>query len=306
MIPIRIFDETAPLEAVVLGLPDDFGGTPTVEEAYDPKSIYHIENGTFPTQEDIIREMDDFEKVLKSHGVDVKRPKNIPGLNQVFARDIGISIGDRFVVPKILKRRQEEKHGIDYLVSQIDPGKVLEVHGEPRLEGGDIMPLNGKIFAGFSDGSDFEAHVVSRTNSAGVEFLQENFKDWEVRAFELNKSDTDPHENALHLDCCFQPIGKDQAIIYEGGFKHRSDFEYLVDLYGEEKVIQITNEEMYQMGSNIFSISPDVIVSEKSFTRINAELRKRGFTVEEIEYAEIGKMEGLLRCSTLPLRRSYV
>jgi N-dimethylarginine dimethylaminohydrolase len=60
---------------------------------------------------------------------------------------------------------------------------------------------------------------------------------------------------------------------------------------------------MYQMNSNIFSISPEVIISEKGFNRLNLELRKRGFTVEEVPYAEISKMEGLLRCSTLPLRR---
>ena len=62
---------------------------------------------------------------------------------------------------------------------------------------------------------------------------------------------------------------------------------------------------MYNMNSNLFSISPEVIVSEKGFTRLNDELRRRGFTVEEIPYAEIAKMEGLLRCSTLPLRRKY-
>ena len=60
------------------------------------------------------------------------------------------------------------------------------------------------------------------------------------------------------------------------------------------------------MGSNIFSVSPEVIISEKGFTRINSELRAMGFTVEEVQYAEVGKMEGLLRCSTMPLRRKYV
>ena len=46
-----------------------------------------------------------------------------------------------------------------------------------------------------------------------------------------------------------------------------------------------------------------VIVSEKGFTRLNNELRNKGFIVEEINYSEIAKMEGLLRCSTMPLQR---
>ena len=57
---------------------------------------------------------------------------------------------------------------------------------------------------------------------------------------------------------------------------------------------------MYEMNSNVFSISPEIIVTEKGFDRLNKELRARGFQ-EEVAYAEITKMEGLLRCSTLPL-----
>ena len=57
------------------------------------------------------------------------------------------------------------------------------------------------------------------------------------------------------------------------------------------------------MYSNVFSISPKVVVSEQNFLRLNNWLRAQGFTVEEIPYAEIGKQEGLLRCSTMPLIR---
>ena len=64
-----------------------------------------------------------------------------------------------------------------------------------------------------------------------------------------------------------------------------------------------SKQEMYDMNSNIFSIAEDVVVSERSFTRLNAWLRDHGILVEEIPYAEIGKQEGLLRCSTLPLIR---
>ena len=60
---------------------------------------------------------------------------------------------------------------------------------------------------------------------------------------------------------------------------------------------------MYQMFSNVFSIAPDVVVTERNFTRLNEWLQDNGFTVERIPYAEISKQEGLLRCSTLPLLR---
>lgn len=121
--------------------------------------------------------------------------------------------------------------------------------------------------------------------------------------FDLIKSMTDPRSNALHLDCCFQPIGENKAIIYPGGFKNQEDFDFLLELFSEENVFQITADEMYQMFSNVFSISPTVIVSEQRFTRLNTWLREQNFIVEEIPYHEIGKQEGLLRCSTLPLIR---
>ena len=60
---------------------------------------------------------------------------------------------------------------------------------------------------------------------------------------------------------------------------------------------------MYDMNSNVFSISEKVIISEKGFTRLNELLRSKGFIIEEVPYAEIAKMEGLLRCSAMPLIR---
>jgi N-dimethylarginine dimethylaminohydrolase len=57
------------------------------------------------------------------------------------------------------------------------------------------------------------------------------------------------------------------------------------------------------MNSNVFSISPDVVITEKNFIRLNSWLRAQGFTVEEVPYAEISKQEGLLRCTTMPLIR---
>ncbi|MBG26871.1 MAG: amidinotransferase, partial [Croceibacter sp.] len=73
--------------------------------------------------------------------------------------------------------------------------------------------------------------------------------------------------------------------------------------FGKDNVFEITKEEMYHMNSNIFSISEDVVISEKNFTRLNTWLRAQGITVEEVPYAEIAKQEGLLRCSTMPLIR---
>ena len=305
MIDLLVKDETAPLEAVVLGIAESTGGVPNIEDAYDPKSKEHILDGTFPKDEDLLPELSAFEQVLKKYNVEVYRPDNIPNLNQIFSRDIGFVIDDKLVVPNIIAEREDEKNGLYPIIEHINKDNVLHMPNGAHSEGGDVMPWHGKLFVGYEEAEDFAKYKVSRTNKAGVDFLRDSFPNYEVHAFELNKSDEIALDNALHLDCCFQPIGKDMCIIYEGGFKNKADFEYLVNFFGEANCIQIGQQEMYEMNSNVFSISPDVIVSEKSFTRLNNILRSKGFTVEEITYSECAKMEGLLRCSTMPLRRKY-
>tara|TARA_B100000780_G_scaffold269458_1_gene228263 strand:- start:1583 stop:2503 length:921 start_codon:yes stop_codon:yes gene_type:complete len=301
---ILVKDETATLEAVVLGIAADFGGTPKLEDAYDPKSKEHIKAGTFPVEKDILLEMAAFEAVFKKYNIEVYRPENINNYNQVFSRDIAFVIDDKFIVPNILKDRAKEFEAISPVVNQIDENAIVTMPEGTRVEGGDVMPWEDCIFVGVSNEEDFQKYTCARTNYKGVAFLQKTFPDRTVVSFELNKSDVEPRDNALHLDCCFQPIGKNQAVIYPGGFKDVDDVQFLKNYFGEENIIEITKDEMYSMNSNLFSISPEVIVSEKGFTRLNEELRRRGFIVEEIPYAEIAKMEGLLRCSTLPLRRN--
>lgn len=303
MLKLRVTNETDRLKAVILGTAVSNGATPTLEEAYDPKSAEHIKAGTYPIEKDMVAEMDAFAAVLQKYGVQVYRPEIIRDCNQIFTRDIGFVIDDVFIKANILPDRQAEFQAIEYIVKQMNPDKVVTPPEEVHIEGGDVMPWNEHIFIGTYKGDDYKEQVTARTNMAGVAFIQKLFPHKKVKEFDLVKSKTEARDNALHLDCCFQPVGKNKAIIYKGGFRSEADYQYLVDIFGAENLFHIEREEMYEMNSNVFSISPDVVVSEKHFTRLNAWLRAQGFTVEEISYSEISKQEGLLRCSTLPLLR---
>ncbi len=303
MLQLNVKNETSRLRAVVLGTAVSNGPTPTAEEAYDPKSLEHILAGTYPVEEDMVKEMEAFNEVLKKYDVQVYRPEIIENYNQIFSRDIGFVIDDIFIKANILEDRNRELDAINYVIDQINPAKVIRPPKEVHIEGGDVMLHNEHIFIGTYKGSDYANYITARTNMEGVEFIKELFPNKIVKEFDLVKSKIEPRDNALHLDCCFQPVGHNKGIIYKSGFREEADYMYLVDLFGKENLFHITREEMYHMNSNIFSIAPDVVVSEKNFTRLNAWLRKNGFTVEEIPYAEIAKQEGLLRCSTLPLIR---
>ena len=303
MLQLKINNETASLAMVIVGIAKDFGGTPALSKCIDPKSRVHILAGTYPIEEDIVREMNAFVKVFEKYGIKVLRPDNRKGLNQIFTRDIAFVVDDKLVISNIIEERKKEIDAVVNVLFRIPEKDIIKMPIETRAEGGDVMPWNEYLFVGYSEKEDFEKYTVARTNRAGLDFLSKTFPNKKVKGFELNKSDTDPRENALHLDCCFQPIGKNMAIMYKGGFKRSADVEFLVNYFSEQNIIEVSKEEMYNMNCNVFSISEEVIISEKGFTRLNENLRKRGFTVEEVLYAEIAKMEGLLRCSTMPLIR---
>ncbi len=300
---LNVQNETSSLQAVILGTAESFGGTPKLEDAYDPKSVEHIKAGTYPTEEAMVAEMDAFAQVFEKHGVKVYRPELKEGVNQIFTRDIGFVIEDFFFKSNILPNRLPELDAIDYVIRDVPKDKVIVPPEEVHIEGGDVMVHGEYIFVGTYYGEDYPDIITARTNPEGVEFLRDFFPHKKVVAFDLNKSNTVAEDNALHLDCCFQPVGEGKAIIHKEGFRSEQEYQFLVDLFGEENLFHITKREMYDMNSNVFSIAPDVVVSEKGFARLNDWMRSKGITVEEIPYAEIAKQEGLLRCSTLPLIR---
>jgi len=303
MIKLNITNETSRLRSVVLGTAVDNGPIPQISHAYDPKSVEHLKAGTYPTEKDMLRELEALNQVFEKYNVKVYRPNIIKNCNQIFARDIAFVIENKIIKANILPDRDLEFQAIDYLWNQIPKDNRIVLPEKCHIEGGDIMPWNDYIFIGNYTGSDYANYITARTNKEAVKAIEKLFPHKKVKAFELRKSNTKAKENALHLDCCFQPIGTNKAIIHENGFLIKSEYDWLINFFGEQNVFQITKDEMYHMNSNIFSISEKVIVSEQRFTRLNTWLRNQDFIVEEVPFAEISKQEGLLRCSTMPLFR---
>ena len=323
-IDICVQDETAPLEAVILGTarelhepfqrfvdPSTWDGdrAPDHDHITDPKSRYHLMNGSYPLEVNLRTENDHFSRVLAKYNVDVFKPITLPNTNQIFTRDIGFVIDEVFIKSNMgTLSRQAEFFAIRDIVSLISQ----EVWFPPRhvkIEGGDAFPFEDKIYVGQA-GKKSEGLRCDRTNRAAIDYLQEKFPEKEVVPIYLNKSDKDPYNNCLHLDCAFQPLGNnDHCVIFRDGFTKPEQADMLIEAFGGSRnTIEIGREQMFFMNSNIFSISPNIVVSgadENEFGAINNQLEEAGFIVEKIPYSETAKMEGLLRCSTLPLRRNY-
>ncbi len=301
---LNVQNETAQLQTVVLGRAESNGANPTLDQTFDAKSYETVKNNDYPKEEDLIAEMSEFEQVLKKYNVEVLRPTLIEDCNQVFSRDVGFVIDDEFFIANIIPDRLDELQAYREIKRQFKGNKINALPEEVYVEGGDVILYNDYIFVGTYKQADFKNYKTGRTNVEFVEYIKAKFPNKKVLDFELKKNDENPYEGILHLDCTFNPVGKDKAIIYKDGFLFEHEYQQIVDIFGKENLFEVTKEEMYWMNPNVFSISPEVVVSEKNFTRLNDHLENVwNIKVERINYREVSKMGGLLRCSTMPLIR---
>ena len=133
------------------------------------------------------------------------------------------------IIANILEDRSNEIQALKHLLDKIPQAQIIEFPEDAHIEGGDVMPWGDYIFVGTYKEKDYRKYITARTNMAAVARLQELFPEKKVVSFSLKKSNFDPCENALHLDCCFQPLGRGKAIIYRAGFLIESEYQWLID-----------------------------------------------------------------------------
>jgi len=287
-IKLNVKNEFSSLKSVVVGIANDRGN---IVHENNPKISKYLTQGNFPHESELIEQVNNFAHKIEERGVNVLRPDNIPNQDQIFTRDISFVIGDKIIKSNMKKEnRKIELQGIDKIFKQIPQDKILEVPNNATIEGGDVIVHNQYIFVGLS----------SRTNYYGFEFIKNNFPEFEVIPFQLSVTDN-PATNILHLDCAFQPLGGKYVLLFEDGFIHFPD--QICDIFGKENIIKINQFEMYHMNPNIFSINPELIITDKMFERVNKIINEKGIETIEIDYQKVSRLGGLFRCSTLPLER---
>ncbi len=302
MIKVKVDNEYSALKSVILGLAEDMGDPPKVFDVYDPRSLYHIKNNSYPNEADVKKDVESFHKILIKHNINVLRPSNINDCNQVFARDLGFAISNIFFQSNIVLNREEELVGVSDIINNLDAG-VVKLPDYMHIEGGDVIVHNEKIFIGTYSGDDYSELITARTNQESIGYLEKMIPSKEIMSIDIKKSNTDVFENVLHLDCCFQPIGNSKAIICPDSFVDKNDVDYLINYFGKSNTYIAYGKEAYMLITNLLVLSPEVIVSDKRFKELNTWLEQKGFLVEKISYENVSKMSGLFRCSTLPLLR---
>jgi N-dimethylarginine dimethylaminohydrolase len=99
-------------------------------------------------------------------------------------------------------------------------------------------------------------------------------------------------------------LGLGHLVIHRPGFARDEELNALLHRYPDTHIMNVSAEEMQDMHCNVLSLEPGTVVSNRSATRTNKQMRAWGYDVIEAELSETSKMGGLLRCATLPLRRN--
>jgi N-dimethylarginine dimethylaminohydrolase len=284
---VSVEDESSKLHTVIVGIADSPGPPRDINKRAEEA----LKNGTYPDERRLTTCVEAFVRELTSAGVDVLRPTNSPDLNQIFTRDIGFVVGEVFVKGRMKEAVRAGEYSLIEQHVRAATNVVITPPDSVVVEGGDVVLCRDTIFVG----------VGRRTNHNAVAFLRETFPSRTVVGCELLHDGQDAHDSVLHLDCVFGPIGSDSALIFPAGFRKVPD--QLYDLFPNDKRIALTADDLYNLSCNIFSIAPDHIISCDTFRSLNEQLRERAFTVSTVPYSDVGILGGLLRCSTLPLRR---
>ncbi len=297
---LNINSETSKLKEVLIGNSYNFKSPLNFRDLYDPTSLLNYLKGKYPNKFRLQSQLSELKKILIKYGVKVHE-LDTEDTNQIFARDLGFVIQDNFFVSSIIPDREKELNGLRSLLSNVK--NVIKLPKSAHIEGGDVVVTEDHVFIGYYDKNDYKSQITARTNKKAIKMMKELIKKKEVFPIELIKSSITPSLNALHLDCCFQPVSKNKAVMCKEAFANKIELNFLISYYGEKNIFNVTLDEMSKLYCNFFSINENTVITDKRFKRLVDWFCDIGLNVEKLDFSEISKLGGLFRCCTLPLIR---
>lgn len=285
---INIKNEYGRLKKVLMCSPKGYTKPTT---AIDWQTDAAIKNNTLPSVEELMKEHDEFVSVLERHGTEIVYADIVPGaIDQMFTRDPYVAIDDNIMICNMKEvGRKKEIAGIKKLLKKIDKSKVIHVPKDAIVEGGDVIVHNDTIYVGQNG---------LRTDARGLEFVKKVFGDrYDVVPINLQKSKIG--KDILHLDCAFNPLSSNEALVFADGIHDKS----MGRIRKRFDPIGVSEEEQFELGTNVFGIGNKCVVAQKRHYRIIGALERKGFKVEQVELSKTAKLGGAFRCTTCPIER---
>ena len=277
---IQCFTEYNVLKKVILCQPQYMNIRDVINETqkHFKNEGIHIEKA--------LEQHDEFVNTLRGQGIEViLLPYHKKYPEQVFTRDIGFTLGETIFVADMAS---DVRNGEENVLKQWLEDEEISYYNiiGHQIEGGDVIIDRDTIYIGLSD----------RTNAEAIEHLQNLLK----KQFDIIPIDF--KSKYLHLDCVFNIVSPELALIYPDALKPEQ-----IDLFKSRyELIEVSEEEQFTLGTNVLSIGYNKIISLPVNKKVNEELRKRGFEIIEVDITEIIKSGGSFRCCTLPIHREPI
>ncbi len=285
------YSETDPLVKIIIGRYRGYRKS----DAYVER-VNNFQENVLPSEAKLEEEFDLFSETLKNRGVKVLKPSYVGKFvyDQLTPRDIGVTIGNRFVICNMAKRsRRYEAAGIfKHLLAMKgeEPNILIPPNPNMLLEGGDIIIDKGYIFVG----------LTNRTNEMGIRFLMDTFEP-EFKVIPLPCKRYSQDENVLHLDCVFNPVGTQHALIYKPGLK-----QIPPAITKNYHLINVDKSAYKALATNILSVNQEFVISRDhpDCHAVNETIRSNGINVISLPFDGAPSTGGSFRCCSLPLVRS--
>ncbi|MFE9137948.1 dimethylarginine dimethylaminohydrolase family protein [Streptomyces sp. NPDC007355] len=233
-------------------------------------------------------QQDHLISLLRDRGTDVVLLPAAPGCStQHYPRDIA------FAVDHILFRaRLNSEHRLPEADALTGPALGVHIVDLPRgtIEGGDVLlPDTARVLVGLSE----------ETSPQGTTALQEALArhgiDREVVPVPFAV------EGIVHLDDHLAVVAPGTALIHREVFTAGQNRWF--DAYFDH-LIPVTEAEARAVQVNVLAIAPTTVVVTAGSDRIAAALTAVGLEVLTVDYSEVTRIPGSLRCTTLPLLRT--
>jgi dimethylargininase len=219
-----------------------------------------------------VKQHSDYEACLRRLGVEVISLPPEPALpDAVFVEDTAVVVDEVAVITVMgAESRRPETARVAEVLSRYRPLEFLSLPA--TLDGGDVMRVNRKLFAGLS----------KRTNREAVLRLRKILEHYDYEVMEVEV------RGCLHLKSGCSYLGQNSVLVNRDMIDaaRLKEFE-LIDVPVEER-----------WAANALLIGETVILPD-SFPETRALLESRGFKVEAIDVSEFEKAEGGVTCKSI-------
>ena len=224
-----------------------------------------------------VRQHSEYERTLEALGCRVMRIEEAPQMpDSVFIEDTAVVLDELAIITRPgAPSRRGETAAVEVALAAYRP--VHRIEAPATLDGGDVLRVGRRLFAGVSGRTNDEALVQMRA-------IVDPFG-YDVEGV--------PVTGCLHLKTAVTAIASSMLLLNP---------EW-VDRIFFEAFETIEVDPLEPSGANALVVG-DVVLYPAAFPRTAARLRERGLRVELLDASELAKAEGALTCCSVIVEES--